>query len=170
MRALCALGVFFENSDGAYELTPVGGCLPTDNSNGLRARGILNGEEWHKTCGELFHSVQCGYPKFDQSIRSLFVEHLTRSPADGALFNAAMSSSTEHAAQAATEAYEFSECESIVDLGDRVGAFLSKILQPNTRARSIVFDRPSVVESARGFLRNVDTADRYDAETGDFFE
>src|SRR3954451_11246799 len=51
MRALAGLGVVMQNEDGDYETTALGRCLVTGSPGALRARAILNGEEWYAAWG-----------------------------------------------------------------------------------------------------------------------
>src|SRR6266567_4426215 len=58
MRALAGLGLFVENEDGAYETTILGRCLASGSPRALRARAILNGEDYYRGWGGLLHSVR----------------------------------------------------------------------------------------------------------------
>jgi O-methyltransferase/methyltransferase family protein len=170
MRALAGLGVVRENEDGDYETTPLGRCLVKGSPGALRARAILNGEEWYAAWGGLLQSVRTGETAFDHIIGKPFFEHLAANAKSAAVFNEAMASSTEGAARAVAEAYDFSRFKTIVDVGGGTGAFLARILQANPHARGVLFDQPTVVAAAGGFLTSVGVADRCDVFGGDFFE
>jgi hypothetical protein len=170
MRALAGLGVFRENEDGEYEATALGRCLVSGSPGALRARAILNGDEWYTGWGGLLHSVRTGETAFDRIAGMPFFEHLTANPETAAVFNEAMASSTESAARAVADAYDFSRFETIVDVGGGTGAFLAGILQANPRARGVLFDRPNVVGGARQLLTSAGVADRCNVVAGDFFE
>ena len=170
MRALCGLGVFVENADGGYEATALGRCLVTGSAGGLRARAILNGEQWYQTWGGLLHSVHTGGAAFDQVMGLPFVEHLAANSETETGFNEAMASSTQSMARAVAQAYDFSRCDTIVDIGGGTGAFLAGILHANPGMRGVVFDRPSVAEAAQGFLAGEGLAHRCEVAGGDFFE
>jgi hypothetical protein len=170
MRALAGLGVFRENEDGEYETTTLGRCLVKGSPGALRARAILNGEEWYAPWGGLLESVRTGDTAFDQVVGMAFFEHLTANAEAEAVFNEAMASSTESAARAVADAYDFSRYRTIVDVGGGTGAFLAGILQANPQARGVLFDRPNVVAAAAGLLTDARVADRCDVVAGDFFE
>lgn len=170
IRALAGLGVVRENEDGDYETTPLGRCLARGSAGALRARAILNGEEWYAAWGGLLQSVRTGETAFDHIIGKPFFEHLTANATSAAVFNEVMASSTEGAARAVAEAYDFSRFKTIVDVGGGTGAFLAGILQANPHARGVLFDQPDVVAAAGGPLTSAGVADRCDVVGGDFFE
>ena len=170
MRALAGLGVFVEDGDGAYATTTLGRCLVSGSPGALRARAILNGEDWYRGWGGLLHSVRTGETAFDDVAGMPFFEHLAANPETARTFNEAMSSATEGAARAVADAYDFSRCRTIVDLGGGTGAFLAGILNANPQARGVLFDRLSVVAAAGSLLGRAGVADRCNAVGGDFFE
>jgi len=170
MRALAGLGVVMQNEDGDYETTALGRCLVTGSPGALRARAILNGEEWYAAWGGLLRSVRTGETAFDHLVGRSFFDHLAANPEGAAVFNEAMASSTEGAAKAVADSYDFSGVKTIVDVGGGTGAFLAGILQTNPQARGVLFDQPNVVASARGLLESAGVADRCDVVGGDFFE
>src|SRR5918997_744954 len=80
MRALAGLGVFLENEDGDYEATALGRCLVSGSSGALRARAILNGEDWYRGWGDLLHSVRTGETAFDHLYGMPWWEHMAGHP------------------------------------------------------------------------------------------
>jgi hypothetical protein len=135
MRALGGVGVVIENDDGTYETTTLGRCLVSGSPGALRARAILNGEDWYTGWGGLLHSVRTGETAFDHLYGMHWFEHMAANPEVAAVFNEAMGSATEGAARAVAAAYDFSGCGTIVDVGGGTGAFLAEILKANPRAR-----------------------------------
>jgi hypothetical protein len=169
MRALAGLGVFVEDEDGAYATTTLGRCLVSGSPGALRARAILNGEDWYRGWGGLLHSVRTGETAFDHLYGMPWWEHMAGNPDVTAVFSEAMASATEGAARAVAAAYDFSGCGTIVDVGGGTGAFLAGILRANPHARGILFDRPHVAERAGATLAGAGVADRCAVVGGDFF-
>src|SRR5262245_45816758 len=64
MRALGSLGVVRENEQHQHQLTTVGRCLVSGSPGALRARAILNGEQWYQAWGGLLESVRTGKAAF----------------------------------------------------------------------------------------------------------
>jgi hypothetical protein len=170
MRALASLGVVREREAGDYETTALGRCLVRGSPGALQARAILNGEEWYAAWGGLLQSVRTGETAFDHIVGKPFFEHLAANAKSASVFNEAMASSTEGAARAVADAYDFSRFKTIVDVGGGTGAFLAGILQANPHARGVLFDQPNVAAAAGGLLTSAGVADRCDVVGGDFFE
>jgi predicted O-methyltransferase YrrM len=170
MRALGSLGVFRENEQHEYELTTLGRCLVSGSPGALRARAILNGEEWYQGWGGLLHSVRTGESAFHNLFGKRFFEYIADRADTAAAFNEAMASSTEGAAAAVVTAYDFSACRTIVDVGGGTGAFLAAVLRAAPQAHGILFDRPSVVAAARELIAHAGVAERCELVGGDFFE
>lgn len=170
MRALAGLGVFVENEDGDYEATARGRCLMSSSPGALRARAILNGEDWYTAWGDLLHSVRTGETAFDHVYGMPVYEYLAANPDTAASFNESMASSTESTTREVADAYNFSGLRTIVDVGGGTGTFLAGILKANPQARGVLFDRPTVAVAAGGLLSSVGVADRCEVVAGDFFE
>ena len=170
MRALSGLGVFRENDDGTFEATTLGRCLVSGSPGALRARAIMNGEEWYRAWGGLLESLRTGETAFDHVFGMPFFEYLSANAGSAAIFNEAMASATELAARAVAEVYDLSGAGTIVDVGGGTGAFLAGILMANPQARGILFDRPDVVADASGILTGAGVASRCAVIAGDFLE
>jgi hypothetical protein len=170
MRALAGLGLARERPDGLFETTDLGRCLETGAPGGLRARAILNGDEWYPAWGDLLESVRTGEPGFDRVNGKPLFEHLAGSPRTAAVFNETMAGSTESAARAVAGVYDFSQCTIVVDVGGGTGAFLVGLLEANPHVRGILFDLTNVVADAEGFLASAGLIDRCELVAGDCFE
>src|SRR5262245_30584071 len=67
LRGLASVGVFAEDEQGCFALTPLATLLLTDGPGSWRAAAILNGEPWAwQPWGALAYSVQTGRPAFEQ--------------------------------------------------------------------------------------------------------
>jgi hypothetical protein len=170
MRALGGLGIFRENEHHQYELTTLGRCLVSGSPGALRARAILNGEEWYQAWGGLLDGVRTGKSPFPNLFGEPFFDYLAGRADTAATFNEAMASSTGGAAAAVVNAYDFTGCRTIVDVGGGTGAFLGAILRATPQARGILFDRPSVAAAAREAIAHTSIAGRCEVVGGDFLE
>ena len=90
MRALGGLGIFRENERHQYELTTLGRCLVSRSPGALRARAILNGEEWYQSWGGLLDSLRTGKSPFQNLFGKPFFEYLAGRADTAATFNEAM--------------------------------------------------------------------------------
>ena len=170
MRALGGLGLFRESAEHQYELTTLGQCLTSGSPGALRARAILNGEEWYQAWGGLLDCVRTGESPFENRFGKPFFEYIAGRRDTAALFNEAMASSTAGTAAAVVKAYDFAGSRTIVDVGGGTGAFLGAILRANAEARGILYDQPHVAAAAREALAHAGTAGRCEVVAGDFLE
>jgi hypothetical protein len=170
MRTLGGLGLVTEDANGRFSTTMIGRCLAIGTSGALRARAILNGEDWYTAWGGLLDSVRTGETAFDRVAGRPFFEHLAENPHTAAVFNEAMASSSEAAARAVAAAYDFSPFTTVVDVGGGSGAFLAGLLQARPELRGILFDLPNVTPAAERLLAGAGVLDRCEVMAGDFFQ
>jgi O-methyltransferase domain/Dimerisation domain len=170
MRALVAMDVLAQNDGDRFTLTATGQLLRSDVPGSFRAMAILLGRRWHHTAwASLAHSVRTGESAFLKVYGVPHFEWLQANPEEGAIFNEAMTSLTAVAAEAVTQAYDFSGVAKIADIGGGHGLFLSKIMQANPRMSGILFDLPHVAEGARKLLGEAGLRARCEVLCGDFF-
>ena len=60
LRALACVGIFAEDEEGRFSLTPLADQLRTDIPDSQRAIAIMMGAEFHQSWGNLLHSVRTG--------------------------------------------------------------------------------------------------------------
>lgn len=78
-----------------------------------------------------------------------------------------------HAAQRAAvvpAAYDFSHCETLVDVGGGEGRLLTAILKANPKVKGILFDLPLAVEGATRRVAAEQLSERCACVAGDFFD
>ena len=129
LRLLVTVGVFAENEDGTFGLTPISECLRSDVPTSARASVLLfSGVRIQDAWKELEYCVRTGQPAFrKQGIADPFVE-MAKDPEEAANFDAAMAGFTRMAAAAVAWEYDFSPFETLMDVGGGNGALLIGIL------------------------------------------
>jgi SAM-dependent methyltransferase len=117
--------------------------LRSDSGWSLRAFARMHGLEpmWGGFTG-LAHAARTGRPARGWPA---MLEHLRRHPDDGAVFNEAMVGKSRRVLPAIIEAYDFSRCARIVDVGGGHGHLLRAILERAPHVTGILFDLPQVV-------------------------
>ncbi len=171
LRLLVSAGVFAEEEDGRFALTPVGECLRGDLPGSFRSTALLfGGPLVHATWGDLAYSVRTGQPALHHVFGKGSFEYLEEHPEEAAIFDDAMAGFTAFVAVAVAGAYDFSPFRTVVDVGGGNGALLTGILNAYPALRGIVFDLPRVAEGARAKIAAAGLADRCDVASGDFFE
>jgi hypothetical protein len=148
LRALESVGVFSEDIEGRFRLTPLADGLRSDVPGSLRAYAIMLGEQWlWNAWGGLSYSVETELPAFDQTHGKGVFEYLKENPEASRVFNEAMSSRSRQELPAIIAAYTW-PAGTIVDVGAGHGVLLYGILAAQTEARGILFDLPEVIASA----------------------
>ena len=169
LRALAGVGVFAEDADGRFALTPLAAYLQT-GGNTLRAMAIHMGERasW-QAWGELLHTVKTGETAFVHANGQEVFPYYAAHPESAAPFNEAMTNYSALVSEAVVKAYDFSPFRKLVDIGGGHGSLLAAILKANPDVEGVVFDLPPTAEGARERLRAEGLAARCEAVGGDFF-
>ena len=141
LRALAAAGVFHEDEDGRFSLTPVGAALRKNspNSRGAWACLIARPPLW-ESWGQLLHTVRTGENAFLHVHGMDVWEHRAAKPEEGAIFDLAMREGSTLLGEAISAAYDFGGVGRIVDIGGSDGALLACILKRHPQVCGTVFD------------------------------
>ncbi len=171
LRTLASAGVFAENSDNKFDLTPIAALLQSDAPNSMRDFALMLGGEWHwRIFSELMHSVKTGRTAQEKAYGMELFDYLAQNPQDEVVFNRAMTSHSLAAVPAIVEAYDFSDTGKLMDIAGGHGILLTGILKANPQMYGILFDLPSVIEGANEWLEKEDVSSRVELASGDFFE
>jgi O-methyltransferase domain len=171
LRTLAATGVFTEEVDGRFALTPMGEYLRTGVKGSLRGMADFFGSDWSwRAWGHLLESVQTGRPAFDSVFGEPVFDYLGKHPDESAVFNEGMTGFSSNIAPAVAEAYNFAGFKTVVDVGGGHGVLLNTILQAHADVNGIVFDSPHVVVGAEDAIHKAGLKGRCRAVGGDFFQ
>ena len=171
LRFLAMAGVFAENSDGEFELTPIAELLRSDTPNSMRDYAIMMGEDWiWQAYGELMHTIKTGEIAHDKVQGMSSFEYYAQNEEVGKIFNRAMTNLSLLSAPAIVEAYDFSDINKLVDIAGGHGLLLAAILKANPHLQGVLFDLPFVIEGAGELLESEGVAARTEKVSGDFFE
>lgn len=168
LRALAGSGVFTEVTPDRFGLTPLGDHLRSGHPHSIRS--FL---DWGNVVATAFedaeHSLRTGTPAFDRAFGAPFFDHLHGDVDMAVLFNAAMAELSVTQDAAVVDAYDFAGIRSIVDVGGGRGSLLRTVLAAHPEMTGLLFDQPSVVDTARDLIAAAGLADRCTVEGGDFF-
>ncbi len=95
MRALAGFGVFHEEDDKFFSLTPAGQLLRTDDAQSLRHAVIFRCEENYDAFRELLHSVRTGEIAFERVFGAPRFEYLKSNEQANASFQEGMKAITD---------------------------------------------------------------------------
>ena len=170
LRALAGLGIFAEDENRRFSLTPLAEPLRS-GPNSLRAMAIhmIEDASW-AAWGKLLESVRTGEAGFKLAHGAEVFPYYASHPESMEPFNEAMTNFSEAVIQALVPAYDFSSIKKLVDVGGGHGSLLAAILKANSRLQGVLFDLPPAVEGARKRMEMEGVGDRAELVAGDFFE
>jgi hypothetical protein len=170
LRALASLGVFAEDEERRFTLTPLAELLRSDAPGSLRAFAIMLGsrEHWRAWEGAL-HSVKTGEPAFDHVFGMPLFQYFATHPESASVFDHGMTSRGAQDNSAILAAYDFSAAHKLVDVGGGHGTLLSSLLAAYPDARGVLFDLPHVIAAVRERLERQGETGRCEYVAGDFF-
>src|SRR6202050_1993372 len=169
MRATACVGVLSEGPDGKFSQTPMSTVLRSDANPSLRSLAIMGGREWHgRGWSHLEYCIRTGKQALEQIYGAHVFDYLKQNPAEGQIFNDAMTQIYMIDSPAVADAYNFNGIHSIVDIAGGHGLLLATILKRNPQLRGTLFDMPHVIAGAKnGPLKPV--MDRCTLASGDMF-
>jgi hypothetical protein len=169
MRTLTGLDIVSEDADHRFVLTSLGRALKSDAPGNARTMIIARADElmW-KSFGELLHCVQTGETGVQKAFGMTVWGYYAQNPEAWMSFN---KSQTRPATKAAiAEAYDFSQFETVVDVGGGNGALLAAILERYPEPNGVLFDQPDVIADASQFFHKRGLEARVTLNAGDFFD
>ncbi len=155
LRLLASQAVFAETAPRVFANTPVSNCLRSNVPVSLRAMTRFRGTDFiYRSFGEILHTVHTGEPGRLKALGMDGWEYLKQNPEIARIFDDAMTDLSAFAAPAIAAAYDFSQWDSIMDVGGGNGVLLAAILRAHPRLRGVLSDQQHVLERAkqRGFL------------------
>ena len=146
LRMLVGAGVFREETDGRFGLTPLGGTLRSDGPGSVRDWALYVGspQTW-QVWGRLRDAVMTGEPGFELAHGMPMWDYLARNPELGGAFDRWMTRQSDQHNAAVVAAYDFAPFRAVADVGGGRGSTLAAILRAYPSLRGILLDLPQVV-------------------------
>lgn len=171
LRACASVGVFSEDKEKRFGLTPLAEPLLSDAPGGLRAFFAMMNTDWQfQTWAELPYSVRTGEPAFNKVHGMSAFEYFWTNSKAGKEFNDGMTSSSASTSEAVLNTYDFSGASKLVDVGGGHGLLLASILKKYPHLKGILYEVPAIAEGARELIASYGVADRCESVSGDFFQ
>lgn len=168
LRLLTTRGIFCEQEEGKFALTPAAEYLCTDKPHSLKnAVLMLTDETCWRPLGEVVESVQ-GNPAFKHIYGLPFFDYWTQEADSKEDFHVGMSSMSEVENLFLVRNYDFPKGAKLVDIAGGFGGLLLRVLQENPTLSGTLFDRPHVLTRHR--LGELNDDSRWDLASGNFFE
>lgn len=167
LRTLASCGVFREDEDGGFHLTPPAELLKADAPGSLRdAVLMICHDVFWKPLGGLDEVVRTGENGMVPIFGAPFFDYFEQNAESGAVFHRGMSSLSDLENAPIAQSYDFCPFETIVDIGGGHGGFLIEALKTAPNAKGINYDHAHVLAEAR----TSELPGRWQSEAGDFFE
>ncbi|MFD7282682.1 methyltransferase [Streptomyces sp. NPDC059862] len=168
LRLLATKGVFREDDEARFHLTPLAQLLRTDTEQSLRDYVLVRGEPvFWQSAARLHEAVRTGTNAFESVYGVPFYDHIAADPELGRAFNSSMAAFSQVLSDTVVDSFDFSGCTSAVDVGGGRGGLLRTVLLRNPHMTGILLDLESVV--AGHVLDVPELAGRWSAVAGDFF-
>ncbi|MFC9914460.1 methyltransferase [Streptomyces sp. NPDC127197] len=168
LRLLATKGVFREDDEARFHLTPLAQLLRTDAEQSLRDYVLVRGEPvFWQSAARLHEAVRTGTNAFESVYGVPFYDHIAADPELGRAFNSSMAAFSQVLSDTVVDSFDFSGCTSAVDVGGGRGGLLRTVLLRNPHMTGILLDLESVV--AGHVLDVPELAGRWSAVAGDFF-
>ncbi|MDB5275449.1 MAG: methyltransferase [Ferruginibacter sp.] len=170
LRACASIGVYSEDTEKKFSLTPLAEPLLSDAPGSLRAFAEMVTCDWqYQTWAELPYSVQTGKPSFDKVHGMSSFDYFWSNEKAGKVFNDAMTSNSAFSSVAVVNAYDFSSLSTLVDIGGGHGFLLAAILAKYDNVKGILYDTPAIVAEAEKLLKEHGVTGRCETAGGNFF-
>ena len=146
LRMLTGPGVFREEADGRFAITPLGATLRSDSSDSVREWALFVGapEMWAVWAG-LRESVMSGEASFPAVHGAPMWEYIAARPSLGDAFDGWMTRQSTQHNSALVAAYDFSRFRLVADVGGGRGSTLAAVLGAHPSLRGVLLDLPQVV-------------------------
>ncbi|MFF9020301.1 methyltransferase [Streptomyces eurythermus] len=169
LRFLATRGVFREDDDGAFHITPAAQVLRSDVPYSVRSAALLFTDEMYwKSAERLEDTVREGTTVFDDIFGVPVFDRVDGDGAPAVLFSEALDSLSMTEQTAIADSYAFPPAGTVVDLAGGTGGFLRTVLARNPKLRGVLFERAPVL--ARHRLDDPAIAGRWETVAGDFYE
>lgn len=170
LRALASIGIFSENEQHEFTLTPMAEFLRSDVPGSKRALAMMSGDEQFQAWSEILYSIKTGKTSFDKVFEKPIFEYLSDNPEKGQIFDQAMTGIHGRETGDILNAYDFSVIHTLMDVGGGNGSNIVNLLQNYPEMKGILFDLPQVVERAQPHIEQAGLQDRCQLIGGSFFE
>jgi len=171
MRTMAHFGLLAEQEGRRFGPTTLGEALRSDAPGHARSTVLaFCSPAFSRSWDHLVHSLETGATGFEKAHGVPVFDYLAQHPEEASHFSGAMAGFHGSEPPTVAEAYDFSDVDTIVDVGGASGNMLAAILSRHAGPRGVLFDLPHVVADAPARLEAHGIADRVTIDAGSFFE
>jgi O-methyltransferase domain len=168
MRMLASQGIFREQKNRVFTLTPLAEALQENNMKFLMT-SHLSKRQFH-LFGEMIYTIRTGKSASEIVIGDKVFDHLGKDSAHNEHFINAMTNVSLIQISTIVPVYPFGKYKNMIDIGGGEGLMMAALLQKYPRSRGIVFDLPQSADLAIKFIERYGIDDRCTFVAGSFFD
>jgi len=167
LRFLATRGVFAEDGNGRFGLTPMARLLRADSPVPLASIVTLFTDNMYwLPAGRLEDTVRAGSTAFPEIFGAAFFPYVSGAQERQDTFDVALADLSALEQGAIAESYAFPRTGTVVDVAGGRGGLLHAVLRRNPGLRGVLFDREPVLRNHR--LADPEIAGRWRTVAGDF--
>lgn len=138
-----------EEKEGRINLTETGKFLSSKHPQSLaREIAMFSGEETYRAWGDVLFSIRTGGPAFNNVYGSPLFEYFSSHEDTAKRFHEGWQEITTVTAREFVQAYNFTDGDTVLDIGSGYGIFLCTIIKENSRLSGALYDLPISLEGA----------------------
>ncbi|MBF6046349.1 SAM-dependent methyltransferase [Streptomyces sp. NRRL B-1677] len=173
LRLLATRGIFQEDEQGAFGLTPAADLLRTDAPHSARTGMVwLTDEVFRRSAAGLEDALRTGAVPFQTAYGMPFFDYLMTDADAQRQFDTGMANMSGPEDELIADAYEFPAGGTVVDVGGGRGGLVRAVLSRNPGLSGILFDQEQTV-AAHLLEEGTEAkaiAGRWRTDGGNFFE
>ncbi|PHR26164.1 MAG: ubiquinone/menaquinone biosynthesis protein [Desulfotalea sp.] len=167
LRALSTMEVVKEQEPGFFALGPLGKPLVANAPNSVKAHVLHMNEEMYVAWGHAHYSLETGQSAFNFVHGQKYFNWLATHPDKERTAHRAMNDTQRLINETVVNAYDFSQVQTVCDVGGGHGALLSALLTHHPQLYGIFFDQKSACDLAQSGVGG--PLPRCEFVAGDFF-
>lgn len=171
MHLLVYMNVVSESEEDTYECTELGALLQNREHASLHNYARLtNSNVALEMVGYMRKSLESGHSPFKEIYSIPFYEALQKQPEEAAIFDGAMKEISAQDIPEILDAYDFTSCQSVMDIGGGQGFLLKAVLDKHPQLQASLLELPEVAAGAQEILKQHVDSNRCRIINGNFLE
>ena len=171
LRALASVGLFTEDDQARFGLTPLSEALTSSAAGSVKIVAEEMSGTWLRIFAELGASIRTGEPQAHQVFGTGWWDWLNAHPKELERFGEAMKANSENSLRGVLEQCDFAGVSRVADIGGGFGHLVIALLEKYPALKGVLMDVPELIPVAKA--RNPppsSVASRLEYHGGDMFE
>lgn len=149
LRACASVGLFMEDAQGQFALTPLSEVLTSSAPHSVKSVVQEVGGTWLRVYGELGETIRTGEPQAHRVFGMGWWDYLHANPKELEIFAEAMKGNSLNSMRGVLEHADFSGAGTVADIGGGLGHLVIALLQKYPNLNGILVDLPEVIPVAK---------------------